>query len=215
MMSSLTTRLNLLKAAGTDLVNVATQIDNAFDILDDVVGIFRCTAATHPVTNLVDGRMIYETDTNKFLRYDAVLVSWVNILPKLSHAEFTAAIVGAVNGTHYTQIGIPVAVAAPATNDSTFVVVAGNTLVIAQPGLYSVIAKITWPNPTIAGRSYIGIVGVPMIAEAQISPGNYGTSVAYPNLRTTTPNEVVSFYCMQTTGGNQNTTSTIAITRIS
>ena len=75
-MSTLTTRLSLLKAAGTDLVNVLTQIANALDKLDDALGVFTCTAATHPVVNLFDGRLIRETDTGKVLRYDAVAVEW-------------------------------------------------------------------------------------------------------------------------------------------
>ena len=78
-MSTLSTRLSLLKAAGTDLVNVLTQLANALDKIDDSVGVYNCTAATHPVVNLFDGRLIRETDTGDILRYDAVTVGWLPI----------------------------------------------------------------------------------------------------------------------------------------
>jgi hypothetical protein len=78
-MSALTTRLKLLKGVGTDFVKVKDDISDAFDILDDVVGLFPCTSGTRPVTNLVDGRLIRESDTGNILRYDLGTAAWVQV----------------------------------------------------------------------------------------------------------------------------------------
>lgn len=64
MSSSLTSRLGLIKPTpGTgEAVNVATHINQSYDILDDVAGAKPCTSGTRPPTPF-QGQLIYETDT--------------------------------------------------------------------------------------------------------------------------------------------------------
>ena len=76
MPDTLTSRLKLLKAAGTSLIKVKEQIADAYDIIDDSVGIWDCTAATRPVTNLYNGKLIREVDTGFILRYDLPSLTW-------------------------------------------------------------------------------------------------------------------------------------------
>ena len=85
MPDTITSRLKLLKAAGTSLIKVKEHIDDAFDIIDDSVGIWDCTAATHPVTNLFNGKLIREVDTGNILRYDLPSLTWICIVGPLCH----------------------------------------------------------------------------------------------------------------------------------
>lgn len=76
MVNPNTPRLGLIRPDGPEFVNVDLLNSNS-DVLDVSVGVSDCTAATRPVTNLFDGRIIYETDTGKVLRYDVGTTSWV------------------------------------------------------------------------------------------------------------------------------------------
>lgn len=78
-MSSLTTRLGLYKpdSAGTEFVNVVTDLNNNFDSLDAKIGAFACTSATRPGSPY-NGQMIRETDTGKVYLWDGA--SWKQLL---------------------------------------------------------------------------------------------------------------------------------------
>jgi hypothetical protein len=65
-MASTTTRLALRKPAGTDLVNVATDLDANYDLIDAVVGYTNCTSSTRPSTPFI-GQGIRESDTGALL----------------------------------------------------------------------------------------------------------------------------------------------------
>ncbi|MFB7111720.1 hypothetical protein [Streptomyces sp. NPDC056291] len=61
-----TPRLGLYRPDGDDNVNVTTDLNNNYDLLDDQVGVTICTPSSRP-TAPFKGQAIYETDTGKFL----------------------------------------------------------------------------------------------------------------------------------------------------
>lgn len=61
-MSTNTSRLGLLKPAGTETVNVATQLNNNLDAIDLNMNFRVCTSSTRPSV-VYAGMSIYETDT--------------------------------------------------------------------------------------------------------------------------------------------------------
>lgn len=69
-MATATTRLALRKPNSDpttgDLVNVDTDLNANYDVIDNAAGWLPVTAATHP-SGPFDGQGIYETDTGKFL----------------------------------------------------------------------------------------------------------------------------------------------------
>lgn len=73
-MATTTTRLALTKPASSDPVDIAVLNANS-DKIDLAVGAKRVTSSTRPSTPF-DGQMIFETDTNKFLVWDATAVTW-------------------------------------------------------------------------------------------------------------------------------------------
>lgn len=81
-MASLTTRLQLRKPDGVDLVNVLTDLDTNLDLLDANPGIFIGTAAARAAlvgAGLWDGRVAFETDTKLTYQYDVTAVAWVEL----------------------------------------------------------------------------------------------------------------------------------------
>lgn len=77
-MSTLTTRLSLLKADPTEAVNVATQIDAAFDKIDAAVGATVCTSTTRPSSPFT-GQLAYTTDgTPHLILWNGTV--WVTIV---------------------------------------------------------------------------------------------------------------------------------------
>lgn len=64
-MATTTARLGLRKPASGDTVNVVTDIDNAMDTLDSVVGMTDCTSTTRPSTPFKN-QLIRETDTGSY-----------------------------------------------------------------------------------------------------------------------------------------------------
>src|SRR5882672_3849200 len=61
---AVTPKLGMLKAAGSDLINVVTQIDDNWDKLDLNIGTFVCTSSTRPTGgSRFTGQVIFETDT--------------------------------------------------------------------------------------------------------------------------------------------------------
>jgi hypothetical protein len=65
-MATTTTRLALRKPAGTDLVNVSTDLDANYDLIDAVVGFTNCTSTTRPSAPFT-GQGIRESDTGAAL----------------------------------------------------------------------------------------------------------------------------------------------------
>jgi hypothetical protein len=65
-MATFTTRLGLRKPAGTDNINVSTDIDADYDLIDANVGTTVCTSSTRP-SSPFSGQTIFETDTKRFL----------------------------------------------------------------------------------------------------------------------------------------------------
>lgn len=79
-MGSSTPRLSLYKPAGSDNVNVTTDINNNMDALDVLVGTNVCTSSTRPATPYT-GQGIYETDSGKLLISNGTIPlsgSWVD-----------------------------------------------------------------------------------------------------------------------------------------
>ena len=91
-MSTLTTRLALYKpdSAGTENVNVVTDLNNNLDKLDSQVGVVACTSGTRPATPY-NGQMIRETDTGKmYICTNTVGPVWTQLL--YSTADYPTAI---------------------------------------------------------------------------------------------------------------------------
>lgn len=61
-MATTTTRLGLRKPAGSDSVNVSTDLDANFDAIDTVIGSVYATKSTRPSTPF-QGESVYESDT--------------------------------------------------------------------------------------------------------------------------------------------------------
>lgn len=74
-MATFTTRLGLRKPAGTELVNVVTDINDNLDDLDSVVSSTVCTSGTRPASPF-QGQVIFETDTNNVLTHNGT--AWVH-----------------------------------------------------------------------------------------------------------------------------------------
>lgn len=68
-MSTLTSRLKLLKAALSDPANYVTYVADAFDKIDAAIGLTLCTSTTRPASPFV-GQWILETDTNRRAHWD-------------------------------------------------------------------------------------------------------------------------------------------------
>lgn len=80
-MSTNTSRLSLLKPAGSEDVNVATQLDANFDVIDLNMNYRVCTSSTRPSTTYA-GLSIRETDTGRLYVSNGsapVSGSWVEI----------------------------------------------------------------------------------------------------------------------------------------
>ena len=75
-MSTLTTRLNMVKAASSENVNVTTHINNNLDILDSYALTTTGASASRPAS-AVNGRMYYATDSNKLYVNEAANASTV------------------------------------------------------------------------------------------------------------------------------------------
>lgn len=75
-MATSTTRLQLLKPAIDDTVNVVTQLDNNFDIIDTNIGAQPCTTSTRPGSPY-PGQQIFETDIGAVCIWDSVNSKWV------------------------------------------------------------------------------------------------------------------------------------------
>jgi hypothetical protein len=75
-MSTLTTRLNLVKAASSDNVDVVAHLDNNFDLIDSYALTTTAASATRPAS-AVNGRMFYATDSNKLYINEAASASAV------------------------------------------------------------------------------------------------------------------------------------------
>lgn len=68
-MSTLTSRLKLVKAALTDPANYVTYVADAFDKIDAAAGLTVCTSTTRPASPFV-GQWILETDTQRRAHWD-------------------------------------------------------------------------------------------------------------------------------------------------
>lgn len=80
-MSTATSRLALLKPAGSEDVNVGTQLNNNFDAIDLNMNFRSCTSSTRPSTAYA-GLSIRETDTSRLYVSNGsapVSASWVEI----------------------------------------------------------------------------------------------------------------------------------------
>lgn len=69
-MATTTTRLGLRKPAGADQVNVTTDLDNNYDLLDNAAGALICTSSTRPSAPF-SGQFIHESDTHNNLTSNA------------------------------------------------------------------------------------------------------------------------------------------------
>lgn len=77
-MSTTTSRLGMVKADTTDIVNLPTQINNNLDLLDGAVGCFVCTSSTRPTGGqLFHGLLIKETDTGNKYYWNSGSVAWL------------------------------------------------------------------------------------------------------------------------------------------
>lgn len=118
-MSTLTTRLKLLKPAITDTVDVSSALDGNFDLLDGLVPNTSCTSLTRPALPF-DGQFIWETDTAITRVWNATLGRWLQFGQKYllsSDARPSNALVGDTlfetdtcivrrwNGTRFKPIG--------------------------------------------------------------------------------------------------------------
>jgi hypothetical protein len=69
-MSTLTTRLGLLKPAGSDPF-LRTDFNTTWDTLDNHPGVFVCTSGSRPSWGVdQDGLLIFETDTSRLMQWD-------------------------------------------------------------------------------------------------------------------------------------------------
>lgn len=118
-MSSLTTRLKLLKPTPSETVDVSSALDANFDLLDGLVPNTACTAAARPALPF-DGQFIWETDTGIIRVWNATLARWLQFGQKYllstdarpSNAlvgdtlfETDTAIVRRWNGTRFKPVG--------------------------------------------------------------------------------------------------------------
>src|SRR5690348_11512309 len=55
------------------------EVNANFTSLDQNLPMFACTSTTRPTTNLYNGRLIKETDTNRIMSYDLPNNKWVNV----------------------------------------------------------------------------------------------------------------------------------------
>lgn len=65
-MPTFTSRLGLRKATGAENVNVLTDLDTNYDLIDAAVGGTLCLSSARP-SNPFSGQAIWETDTKRFL----------------------------------------------------------------------------------------------------------------------------------------------------
>ncbi|KND38489.1 hypothetical protein [Streptomyces acidiscabies] len=75
-----TSRLGLYKPDGDDNVNVETDLNDNYDLLDIAVGTTICTSSTRPASPY-EGQAIYETDTGHFYLSNGTIPlsgSWVD-----------------------------------------------------------------------------------------------------------------------------------------
>jgi predicted Rdx family selenoprotein len=66
-MGTSTTNLLLYKPDGTEFVLRVTDLNDNWDKIDAAAGVTICTSSTRPSTGLINGRLIYETDTKSLL----------------------------------------------------------------------------------------------------------------------------------------------------
>jgi hypothetical protein len=87
-MSTLTTRLQMLKPDGTDNINRINQLNNNWSILDSAVGVTECTSVTRPATPF-PGQILRETDTLNVKFRNAANSAWVtaNSIPIVSNTS--------------------------------------------------------------------------------------------------------------------------------
>jgi hypothetical protein len=78
-LSTNTTKLQLLKADPSELVDVTAQIDNAFDKIDSLLPTQLITSLTRPGAPF-DGQLIKETDTGAILQWDLASASWLALV---------------------------------------------------------------------------------------------------------------------------------------
>jgi hypothetical protein len=74
-----TSRLALVKPAGTDAVDIAVLNSNA-DKLDAASGATVCTSGTRP-SSPYNGQFIFETDTTKVFVFNSATTAWVSLIP--------------------------------------------------------------------------------------------------------------------------------------
>lgn len=77
-------------AGGDDLIDVTAQIAVPHLALEAGLGAYHCTAATRPTTNNFAGRLIYETDTKNYFKYDGAAWQIVGLYKCTSATRPTA-----------------------------------------------------------------------------------------------------------------------------
>lgn len=155
MPDTFTSRLNLLKAAGTSLIKVQQQIDDAFDIVDSAVGVWDCTAATHPTTNLFNGKLIREVDTGNVLRYDLPNLTWQCISGPLCFVSHTplGAVLPAAPST-WAVVAMPTEYID--TQNMHDAAVNNSRITVSQTGYYEVKGKVVGSSTaTYGSRIYV------------------------------------------------------------
>lgn len=92
-MSTSTAKLQLLKPAGTDFVNVLTQLDGNLDKIDSDAGATVCTSSTRPASPY-SGQVIYETDIDAICMWTGTLwkeISQRSVYALISDPESTSS----------------------------------------------------------------------------------------------------------------------------
>lgn len=88
-MSTLTTRLGLLKPAGSDPFQ-RTDFITTWDTLDDSPGTFVCTSGSRPSWGIdQDGRLIFEQDTSRIVQWDGT--DWLQVRQAANGYQFHVA----------------------------------------------------------------------------------------------------------------------------
>lgn len=98
-----TSRLGLYLPVATDNADVKVVLKSQLQAIDDSFDATICTSTTRPITNLYDGRLIYETDTGNLMYRDTGINDWViysngrNPLGRIGYIT-TSAASGSITG---------------------------------------------------------------------------------------------------------------------
>jgi len=149
MSSTTTSRLGLIKPTpGTgEPVNVATQINQAWDKIDAAIGATICTSTTRP-SPAFDGQIIRETDTGVIAVRNDAAGTWVSIYPPPPQAALPGI---AVRQTNLVAQSIPHNSETKITWDTTdqnigFTFTSGTDVVLPENGVYMVTCTVRWAS---------------------------------------------------------------------